>query len=181
WPSASVPTSTPRSCASASPSCGGSSSMHSPRATSTPPAPRSSASSPSGRPSAALEPAAPGAVPYHARMDVVTRSSTPATGTEHHGHDERPSGPTTTRRASSRPPWLAPAVVGAAALGGCALVYALNPVEEGNPPICPFKMMTGMDCPGCGATRSVNALLRGHPGIAADHNLLLVVALPVAV
>ena len=114
-------------------------------------------------------------------MDVVTRSSTPATGAEHHGHDEGPSGPTTTRRASSRPPWLAPAVVGAAAIGACAFVYALNPVEEGNPPICPFKMMTGQDCPGCGATRSLNALLRGQPGVAADHNLLFVVALPVVV
>lgn len=80
-----------------------------------------------------------------------------------------------------RPPWVAPVVVGAAALGTCVLVRALDPVDEGNPPICPFKMMTGHDCPGCGATRALNALLHGDVVTAADHNLLFVLALPVAV
>ena len=56
-----------------------------------------------------------------------------------------------------------------------------NPVVESNPPFCPFKMMTGHDCPGCGATRALNALLHGHPGVAADHNLLFVALLPIAV
>ncbi len=79
-----------------------------------------------------------------------------------------------------RPAWLGPAVVGAAALAGCVGVLVLNPVEESNPPICPFKMMTGLDCPGCGATRATNALLRGNLGTAVDHNLLFVVVLPVA-
>lgn len=80
-----------------------------------------------------------------------------------------------------RPPWVATAVVGAAAIGACAFVRVLNPVVESNPPFCPFKMMTGHDCPGCGATRALNALLHGHPGVAADHNLLFVALLPIAV
>ncbi|PZP45819.1 MAG: DUF2752 domain-containing protein [Pseudopedobacter saltans] len=29
---------------------------------------------------------------------------------------------------------------------------------------CPFKSLTGIDCPGCGMQRSVIALLRGHIG-----------------
>lgn len=80
-----------------------------------------------------------------------------------------------------RPPWFAPAVIAGSAVATCAFVYALNPVTESNPPICPFKMMTGHDCPGCGSTRALNALLRGHPGVAADHNLLFVLALPVVI
>lgn len=77
---------------------------------------------------------------------------------------------------------MAPAVVGAAAIGACAFVRLLNPpATEGNPPFCPFKMMTGQDCPGCGATRSLNALLHGDVVAGADHNLLFVLALPIAV
>lgn len=90
------------------------------------------------------------------------------------------SAPAPTPRPA-RPPWLAPALVAGGALATCAFVYGLNPVEESNPPICPFKMMTGQDCPGCGATRALAALLHGHPGVAADHNLLFVLALPVVI
>jgi hypothetical protein len=46
-------------------------------------------------------------------------------------------------------------------------------------PACPFKSLTGIDCPGCGATRAALALLDGDVLRAADHNLLLVVALPI--
>lgn len=46
-------------------------------------------------------------------------------------------------------------------------------------PPCPFHAATGLDCPGCGVTRAVIALTRGDLVGAADHNLLLVVALPV--
>lgn len=88
--------------------------------------------------------------------------------------------PAPTRRV--RPAWVAPAVVGAAAIGACAVVRLLDPpATEGNPPFCPFKMMTGYDCPGCGATRSLNALLHGDVVAAADHNLLFVLALPIAI
>lgn len=80
----------------------------------------------------------------------------------------------------ARPPWFGPAIVGASALAGCVGVFLLNPVQESNPPICPFKMITGLDCPGCGATRAANALLHGHLATAADHNLLFVALLPLA-
>jgi hypothetical protein len=48
-------------------------------------------------------------------------------------------------------------------------------------PICPLRAMTGLDCPGCGMTRSVRALTQGDLGLAADHNLLLVVGLPLLI
>jgi hypothetical protein len=88
-----------------------------------------------------------------------------------------PAAPATHRH---RPAWLAPAVVGATALGACVTIAMMNPVEDGDPQVCPFKILTGLDCPGCGATRATNALLRGHPGVAADQNLLFVMLLPVA-
>jgi hypothetical protein len=88
--------------------------------------------------------------------------------------------PATRRVRQSRPAWVAPALVGAGALGACVAVAAINPAEDGQPQVCPFKILTGLDCPGCGASRAANALLRGHLGLAVDHNLLFVVLLPVA-
>jgi hypothetical protein len=63
------------------------------------------------------------------------------------------------------------------ALGGCALVGLTH---AGNPllPPCPFKVVTGLDCPGCGLTRGVRQLLTGHPLAALDHNVLLVALVP---
>ncbi|MBL8776763.1 MAG: DUF2752 domain-containing protein [Acidimicrobiales bacterium] len=96
--------------------------------------------------------------------------------------DEAADAPSAAPARRPRPPWVAPAVVGAAAIGACALVRLLDPpATEGNPPFCPFKMMTGLDCPGCGATRSLNVLLQGDVVAAADHNLLFVLALPVVI
>lgn len=41
-------------------------------------------------------------------------------------------------------------------------VVPLEPLTQ-TPSFCPFKMMTGLPCPGCGMTRSVVALLHGDP------------------
>ena len=46
-------------------------------------------------------------------------------------------------------------------------------------PVCPFKEVTGLDCPGCGLTRGVRQLVTGHPLAALDHNVLLVALVPV--
>lgn len=43
---------------------------------------------------------------------------------------------------------------------------------------CPSRALTGLDCPGCGSTRCMAALLRGDVVGAVDQNLLAVVALP---
>lgn len=44
---------------------------------------------------------------------------------------------------------------------------------------CPFHAATGLDCPGCGTTRALIALTRGDLITALDHNLLVVLAIPV--
>lgn len=74
--------------------------------------------------------------------------------------------------------WLAPASVGVAAAAGCVLLGVTHTTGVGTP-LCPFKVMTGLDCPGCGMTRGLNQLVRGHVGTAIDYNVLLVLAVPV--
>lgn len=76
--------------------------------------------------------------------------------------------------------WRRPAAVGAAALGVVALVAARDPARGGYPP-CPFRLATGLDCPGCGTLRALHALAAGDLGAAVGLNALVVLALPFVV
>lgn len=44
---------------------------------------------------------------------------------------------------------------------------------------CPFHLLTGLWCPGCGSFRAINALLHGQFLAAVGYNLLVVFLLPV--
>ncbi|MFE0751575.1 DUF2752 domain-containing protein [Gordonia sp. NPDC058843] len=61
------------------------------------------------------------------------------------------------------------AVVGAAALGA-ACVFSPSGVDSG-PQLCPFAVMTGLPCPGCGLTRSWVAFMHGDVGSAFTFNV----------
>lgn len=76
---------------------------------------------------------------------------------------------------------LGPPAVAAAVLAAAALLAVRDPNDAGSYPACPFKLATGLDCPGCGSLRAVHALVIGQPGRAMGHNLLLVLAVPLAV
>ena len=78
----------------------------------------------------------------------------------------------------ARPLWWAPALVGAGVAAGCAAIAMVDPSDSGVP-ICWSQAVFGIDCPLCGGLRCTNALLRGDIAAAADHNVLLAVALPV--
>jgi hypothetical protein len=70
------------------------------------------------------------------------------------------------------------ASLGAGALvGGVAVVAALVD-PAGGPALCPFRSLTGLDCPLCGATRAAHHLFRGDLVAAADLNVLFLVLAP---
>ncbi|MCZ4581630.1 DUF2752 domain-containing protein [Gordonia amicalis] len=67
---------------------------------------------------------------------------------------------------------LGAAVVGlaGAAAVGAACVFTPAGIDAG-PGICPFAMMTGLPCPGCGLTRSWVAFMHGDVGAAFRFNV----------
>ena len=69
-------------------------------------------------------------------------------------------------------------VLGATAIGAGAMVYFFNPGTHGFYPACLFHALTGWNCPGCGATRSLYALLHGNFLLALKDNALFVASLP---
>ena len=60
---------------------------------------------------------------------------------------------------------------------GLAFVYFFNPSTHGIYPVCLFHQWTGLNCPGCGATRALYALLHGHFLTALRDNGLFVLSL----
>ena len=62
-----------------------------------------------------------------------------------------------------------------------AAVLVRDPLHQTVFPPCPFHAVTGLWCPGCGATRASGLLLRGHPVEALHYNALWVVAAPAVV
>ncbi|MGE0732612.1 MAG: DUF2752 domain-containing protein [Acidimicrobiia bacterium] len=45
--------------------------------------------------------------------------------------------------------------------------------------LCPFRTLTGHDCPGCGSTRAIAALAKGDIADAVNYNALAVTAMVV--
>jgi hypothetical protein len=65
--------------------------------------------------------------------------------------------------------------------GVSALAFVLRrfpPEQYGFYPRCPFHELTGLLCPGCGATRALAALVHGNPAEAMHWNGLVVTLLP---
>jgi hypothetical protein len=60
-----------------------------------------------------------------------------------------------------------------AAVGATTLVGLVDPQGGGPYPLCPSRLLFGIDCPGCGGLRGTHDLLHGHVAEALDHNLLL--------
>lgn len=71
-------------------------------------------------------------------------------------------------------------VIGALLLGTALLViyYLYNPVTSFWAPKCPFKVVTGLQCPGCGLQRALHALLQGKVLEAIHYNYFLLFGAP---
>jgi hypothetical protein len=76
---------------------------------------------------------------------------------------------------------LAPVATLAASLAGLGYLAAVDPNTPGHYPLCPTRALFGIDCPGCGALRGTHDLVTGNLAGALDHNVLLVVFVPLAV
>ena len=57
-------------------------------------------------------------------------------------------------------------------LSGVVLYY-LNPTQYWFMPKCPFKLITGFSCPGCGIQRAVHAILHGEFAEGIKYNYYL--------
>lgn len=74
-----------------------------------------------------------------------------------------------------------PALLAVAVLGTSLLLHVRDPHRSGSWGLCPWLLLTGTFCPGCGGLRAVHDLSHLDLRAAASSNLLLVAGLPVAV
>lgn len=79
--------------------------------------------------------------------------------------------------ASLSPGLFSGIVLGATAVGVGAVVFFFNPSTHGFYPACLFHQLTGWNCPGCGMTRGLYALLHGDVRLALKDNALLVLTM----
>ena len=67
-----------------------------------------------------------------------------------------------------------------AAAAGAWVLYTFPPAAYAFYPRCPFRLVTGMLCPGCGTTRALHQLLHGNVGAAFRLNPMIFVLMAVA-
>jgi hypothetical protein len=66
------------------------------------------------------------------------------------------------------------AIFGMAILGAGTVVFFFNPSTHGFYPVCLFHQLTGLNCPGCGMTRALYALLHGNFLLALKDNAIFI-------
>src|SRR5688572_5675450 len=63
-------------------------------------------------------------------------------------------------------------------MAGAAYLFVFEPGKSGFFPACPFRLLTGFTCPGCGTTRALHQILHGDFAAAFMLNPLLLLGLP---
>ena len=74
-----------------------------------------------------------------------------------------------------------PALLAGGVLGASLLLHFRDPHVSASYGFCPWLLLTGTHCPGCGGLRAVNDLTHGDLVAAASSNLLFVGAIPLLV
>lgn len=59
-----------------------------------------------------------------------------------------------------------------------AVYFLFDPSQSALFPRCPFLMLTGLKCPGCGSQRAIHSLLQCDIVAAWHYNAFMVTALP---
>jgi len=77
-----------------------------------------------------------------------------------------------------RPSWVT-LVLASGTLGILLVVGIADPAASSHFPPCPFHLVTGLHCPGCGSLRATHQLLHGKPAAALGLNPLAVLLSPV--
>jgi hypothetical protein len=72
----------------------------------------------------------------------------------------------------------APTLLAAGVLAASVLLHLRDPHRSGSWGYCPWLLLTGTYCPGCGGLRAVNDLTDGDVAAAASSNLLFVCSVP---
>ncbi len=62
-----------------------------------------------------------------------------------------------------------------------AAYLLFDPMQSALFPRCPFLVLTGLKCPGCGSQRVIHSLLNGDIAAAWHYNAFMVAALPIVV
>lgn len=73
-----------------------------------------------------------------------------------------------------------PLATAAGTVAGLAYLAAVDPNEPGHYPLCPTQALLSIDCPGCGLMRGTHDLITGDVPRALDHNILLILLVPLA-
>lgn len=76
---------------------------------------------------------------------------------------------------------LAPVLTAALTVGALGYLSIVDPNEPGHYPLCPTQALLGIDCPGCGGMRGMYALTHADVTGAANHNILLLLVVPIAI
>ena len=74
-----------------------------------------------------------------------------------------------------------PALLAVGVLAASVLLHVRDPHRGGSYGFCPWLLLTGTFCPGCGGLRAVHDLTDGDVAAAASSNLLLVASAPALV
>jgi Protein of unknown function (DUF2752) len=83
-------------------------------------------------------------------------------------------------QASSRGRLYAALGSGALLAGGLGYVGLVDPHKPDSVfPVCPFRLLTGWNCPACGGLRMIHDVLHGDLAAAITDNAFLLVGIPV--
>ena len=63
-------------------------------------------------------------------------------------------------------------------VAGAVYLFVFEPGRTGFFPVCIFRLVTGLTCPGCGTTRALHQIMHGHFLDAFMLNPLLLLAIP---